>query len=106
MRCLTDHGPFGVRVEQGGVVVRLDEQRRRRANAFVDELGGEAEVRQITQRRRAVVEHVADRINRVVRHGEGLDRHVLDLEVAARSGTGASCGAYPGSCPRGGGFRR
>ena len=42
------------------------------------------EVRQITQRRRAVMEHEADGIDRIVRHGERLDRHVLDLEIAAR----------------------
>ena len=51
----------------------------------MDQLRGAAQVRQVAQGRAAVVEHEAHGLDRVVRHGEGLHGHVLDLEVAARA---------------------
>ena len=94
MRCLTDHGRLVSALSRAvswfvsmSSVVAV-------AHPLVDQLGGEPEVGQITQRRRAVMEHVADGINGVVRHGERLDCHVLDLEIVARGGTGASWDAF------------
>ncbi len=76
--------PLGVRREQGVVVVGFDEQRRRRPDALVDQLGRETQVGQEPESRRPVVKHEPDRIHGIVRHGKRLHGDILDLEVAAR----------------------
>jgi len=79
-------GPWtaAVLLEQFFVVIGLDNHGRGGAQALVDELGGEPEIGAKPEARAAMMQHVADRVRRIVRHGEGLHHDIADREIRAR----------------------
>src|SRR5687768_17076793 len=76
-------GTLRVRLKQMGVVVRLDEERVRAAQAIADEIGDEAHVAEHAEARFLVLDHETHGVYRIVRHGEALDAHVMELERGA-----------------------
>ncbi len=68
--------PFRVVLQQLLVVIRLDEQRLRRAYSLLHQLRGHAEIGQHAQCFVAMVQDESHRLDRIVRHGKRLDRDV------------------------------
>ena len=71
-------GPVRIVLQKFLVVIRLDDERLHLAQPLDREAGGMPEVGDVTERARAGVESVTDRLDRIVRHREAFHRDVAD----------------------------
>ena len=77
-------GPMQTILQHLDIVVGLDHQHVRGADAFDHQPRDVAKVRDEAERAGAGAEEKADRVLRVVRNGEGFHREVADFKTAAR----------------------
>ena len=74
---------FGVVLQELLVVIRLNHQGMRLADAFARELRGETEIGEETEGGPIMMQNESNRIHRVVRNAERLDFDIPDGEIAA-----------------------
>ena len=84
IRCFTGHGRYWTGLEKFLVVIRFDDERVHFAQSFHQHLRGVTEVGDKPETAAPGVKRVTDRLDRVMRHREGLHRDVADGEL--RSG--------------------
>lgn len=75
--------PFRVFLQHFQIVIGLEHERARGADAFEHELGGVAKIGQETHIPRRCMQEKTDGIIRVVRHAEGVHGKIADLEGSA-----------------------
>jgi hypothetical protein len=76
---------MSVALQELFVVIRLDHERVHLAQTLHDHFRGITEISNESESARAGVEREADRIDRVMGHGEGLDGDIANLELGARA---------------------
>lgn len=74
---------LGIGIEQGRVIIGLDEKRLGTTQPVANEIGDEADIAEHAEPGVRVANDEAHGINGIMRHREALDAHVLELEGGA-----------------------